>query len=282
MRDLVFAKNFENVVFATQNLEGNINYKIPYPIYILKDNSFDEFIKLVDSLQVERVIFDHYEIDFNFEKKFKDNYKNIEIISFDDTYEKHYCDILINHNISAKKEKYINLVPENCEIRAGSKYTLIRDEFKNIKLQKPKETTIFLAMGGADTSNISMKILEVLPKGLKVNLVTTSSNINLPQLKDFISNNYFVNLYVDSNQIAEIMAKSSFAIVSPSVILHEVLYLGLPFIAIKTAENQSDMTNYLIENKYTVLKKFDKIELKNFLTLLKASNYGNINRSDYL
>ncbi len=34
-----------------------------------------------------------------------------------------------NHNISAKKEKYKDLVPKWCEIRCGEKFTLLRDEF---------------------------------------------------------------------------------------------------------------------------------------------------------
>ncbi len=52
MRDLVLAKQFKdsNIIFATQNLEANINYKIEeegYKLEILKSNSIDELNTLV-------------------------------------------------------------------------------------------------------------------------------------------------------------------------------------------------------------------------------------------
>ena len=51
MSDLVLAKKFnQKVVFATRDLKGNISYKIKeagYQIAILKDNSYEEFSKLI-------------------------------------------------------------------------------------------------------------------------------------------------------------------------------------------------------------------------------------------
>lgn len=109
-------------------------------------------------------------------------------MSFDDTYEKHYCDILLNHNISADKKKYKDLVPKSCELRCGSKYTLLREEFIEEKEKKRRVKTIFVAMGGADHSDINIKILKVLEKfdNLKVNLVTTTANKNLEELKEYV------------------------------------------------------------------------------------------------
>jgi UDP-2,4-diacetamido-2,4,6-trideoxy-beta-L-altropyranose hydrolase len=130
MRDLVladqFSKNGDEVFFATQDLEGNINYKIPFQVEIVKNNSIEELLKVIDKLEIKRVVFDHYEIDFSFEKELKKN-RNIEVWSFDDTYERDYSDMIYNHNISAKPEKYRNLVPDFCKIKACSKYTLIRE-----------------------------------------------------------------------------------------------------------------------------------------------------------
>ena len=41
------------------------------------------------------------------------------------------------------------------------------------------------------------------------------------------------------------MRKSDLAIVTPSVILNEVFFMNLPFIAIKTANNQDEMFRYV-------------------------------------
>ena len=134
MRDLVLAKQYPkaNIIFATQYLEGNINHKITesgYNLKILKSNKIKELNKLIKKLDIDMIIIDHYGIDYAYEKELKSKNKKLKILSFDDTYEKHHCDILLNHNISGDKKRYKGLVPKNCELRCGSKYTLLRDEF---------------------------------------------------------------------------------------------------------------------------------------------------------
>lgn len=52
MRDLVLASQYKgaNIIFATQDLDGNINHKIEeagYKIEILNSHDIEEFIKLV-------------------------------------------------------------------------------------------------------------------------------------------------------------------------------------------------------------------------------------------
>ena len=274
MRDLVLVKQFihDNIIFATQNLNGNINYKIAeeeYKLVILKNNNFEELNQLIKELNIDMIIIDHYNINYNFEKELKKENPNLKIFVFDDTYEKHFCDILINHNISANEKRYKNLVPNNCELRCGSKYTLLRDEFLEAKKQKnsikkdKKIKTIFVAMGGADHSNININILKVVnkirkknKKNIKVNIVSTNANKNLEKLKDYCKNKKWINLYINSKQIAKLMSESDFAIVTPSVTVNEVYYLELPIIAIKTADNQIDIYRYLKKKRFSVLKKF--------------------------
>ncbi len=264
MRDLVLASKYKNsnIIFATQSLDGNINNKIKeagYKVESLKSNSLKEVVELVKKYNIDMVVIDHYGIDYKYEKKLKKK-TGVKILSFDDTYEKHYCDILLNHNISADKKRYKGLVPKYCELRCGSKYTLLRDEFTKEKKKQKKVTssrykTIFLAMGGADHSNINIEILKVLQKfdDLKINLVTTTANKNLEELKAFVKNKKWISLYINSSKIAKLMRKSDFAIVTPSVTVNEAFFMNLPFIAIKTANNQDDMYKYLKTKKFLVL-----------------------------
>lgn len=273
MRDLVLAKQYSkaNIVFAAQELNGNINYKLleaGYQLKILKTNDVKELNKLIKKLDIDMIVIDHYSIDYFFEQKLKDKNPNLKILSFDDTYEKHCCDILLNHNISGDKKKYKGKVPKHCELRCGVKYTLLRDEFIKEKKKKRKKTntkikTIFIAMGGTDHSNINIDILKVLKKfkNIKVNLVTTQANKNIEQLKKYCKNKDWINLHINSNKIAKLMSKSDLAIVTPSVTVNEVYYLGVPMIAIKTADNQIDMYEYLKKKKQLVIKKFNKNKL---------------------
>ncbi len=272
MRCLVLAEQYkkDNVIFASQDLAGNTNNKIiknNYQLIILNSNTQKELLQTIKKYAINMVVFDHYGIDYKFEKSIKEK-TTIKILSFDDMYQPHHCDILLNHNIYAKTEQYKNLVPKNCDIRCGKQYTLIRDEFRQIKPKQhqinKQNPVVFVAMGGADTSNISLSILKILLEfdNIIINLATTSANKNLAQLQNFSKTHYNINIYIDSENIANIMDNSNFAIVTPSVIVYEVMYLGLPFIAIKTTDNQKYIYQYLKSNSYLVINDFNVVLLQ--------------------
>ncbi|WP_294962439.1 UDP-2,4-diacetamido-2,4,6-trideoxy-beta-L-altropyranose hydrolase [Sulfurimonas sp.] len=283
MRDLVLVKEFKkaNISFACKNLKGNINHKVleaGYNLEILKSNSKEELLKLIKKLKIDMLIIDHYKIDYKIQMYIKEK-TGVKIFVVDDTYEKHQCDILLNPNLGADLKRYKNLVPKNCELRCGSKYTLLRDEFAKEKKRKkaPKKKTIFLAMGGSDVGNISLRVLKTLKafKNVEVHIVTTSSNKNISSLKNYVKKRDGLHLHIDASNIAKLMAKSSFAIVSPSVILNEVYFMNLAFIAIKTAKNQHDIYKYLKNQNFLTLKKFnEKVLFKNCQQLL-GSKYEN-------
>ena len=196
---------------------------------------------------------------------------DVKILAFDDTYKKHYCDIVLNHNIGADKKRYKNLVPKKCEIRCGVKYTLLRDEF----IKEREKIRVFIAMGGADHSNLNIKILKTLKKfnNIEAYVVTTKANKNLIKLEKFVKNKSWISLYINSNQIAKLMKQSDFAIITPSVILNEVYFMKLPFIAIKTANNQKNIYSYLKKKRFLTLKKFSKVKLQHYIkTLISGIN----------
>jgi UDP-2,4-diacetamido-2,4,6-trideoxy-beta-L-altropyranose hydrolase len=228
------------------------------------------------------IIIDHYAIDYKYEKKLKKANKQLRILSFDDTYEKHYCDILLNHNINANSKKYKDLVPQYCKLRCGSQYTLLRDEFIKEKKKRKKllqtkysTTNILVAMGGADTANLNISILKVLNKynNITVTIVTTSSNNNLATLKNYCKNKRWINLQINSTMIAKLMRKSDFGIITPSVTANEMYFMQIPFIAIKTANNQKEMYKFLKKQNYLTIKKFNRYILNFFIKKLLKRIY---------
>jgi len=96
-------------------------------------------------------------------------------------------------------------------------------------------------------------------------LVTTKANAHLKELQKYSNNKKWIQLHINSNKIAKLMKKSDLAIVTPSVILNEVLYMELEFIAIKTAENQNDIYKYLTQKNYATLDIFNKKKFKDIL-----------------
>jgi UDP-2,4-diacetamido-2,4,6-trideoxy-beta-L-altropyranose hydrolase len=76
--------------------------------------------------------------------------------------------------------------------------------------------------------------------------------------------------------VAKIMHQSKFAIITPSGIAHEALFMQLPFIAIKVAENQDDMLRYLEKLNYPIMYDFEPQKLKTIVqAFLKGSLYEN-------
>ncbi len=274
MRQLVLAAQYplDNIIFAVKNLDGNINYKITnsgYKVEILDGSSIEELDSLIKMLKIDLLIIDHYEINYNFEEELAAKNSRLQIMVLDDTYEKHFCNILLNHNINADPQRYNKLVPEKCELRCGSKYTLLRREFilekrKAKQRKKLNKTTVFIAMGGADHCNINISILKVLKlfKDINIDIVTTKANRNIKVLKRYCNNKTEISLHINSNNIAKLINRSDFAIVTPSVTVNEVYYMKKPFIAIKTAENQHEIYSYLKQNNYLVMSGFNKYQLK--------------------
>jgi len=260
MRCLVLAEQYKQdntIFFAAQDLQGSAHHKIVnegYELLLLNGHSSDELIQHIKKLNISLVVFDHYEIDDKFEKRVKLG-TGVTILSLDDTYERHYCDILLNHNVYASADNYKGLVPKSCDIRCGSKYTLIRKDFKEVQSKRrvidKNNVTVFVSLGGSDATDIGLKVLEILDgfDSVFVDFATTSANSNIDELEEFAKQHAQVNLCIDCN-IAELMNSSDVAIITPSVISYEAMFLKLPFLAIQTAKNQRYVSEYLKEHHF--------------------------------
>lgn len=240
-RDLVYAKEFQNVSFACIEFDGSIINEIPYPVFKLKTNDLNELVVLIKAENFTQIVIDNYKINFEFEKKLKEQ-TDIEIISFDDFKKPHFCDKLIVVTLGCKKEDYVSLVPKNCEIEVGK--ILVRDEFyEEAKIKRDKIYDYFICLGGTDTKFLIPKIIETLPQNSKIAVATTSANKNLDKLKQIPN----IELFVDYPNLACIMNQSKVLHISASSILMEAMVLGSEFVAYKTADNQSELFKYLQE-----------------------------------
>ncbi len=281
VRDLVLTKRDfkdDNIIFAVQDLKGNINNKIieaGCKIELLKSNDIKELDEVIKKYNINMIVIDHYDINNKYEKQLSILNPQLSIMVLDDTYEKHYCNILLNHNIYADEKKYKDLVPKYCELRCGKKYILLREEFiKEKAIKREKIYDIFIAMGGADTKNLNIRLLEIIPNYFKIVVVTTTANTNLKELQSYTKDKSHIKLYINSAKIAKLINQSKFAIITPSVITNEVYFMGLAFLAIKTANNQNEMYRYLLQNNYKVVDNFQQekikklsVELINFIDL---------------
>lgn len=270
MRCLVLAKEFKgaNIYFICLHVsDGSLVTNLGYELINLVTNDIDEFNLHVRKIKPNLVIIDSYDITYEDEKKVKENC-SCKLMVLDDNYNKHYCDMLLNHNIYAKDKHYKGKVPPFCKLRCGKKFTLIRGEFKKEKLKKREKNGILVALGGSDAKNLTQKVLEKLPKSVDIKVITTSTNKHLDTLIPYVQEHDNIKLYVNTKKMAKHMNKSKFAIITPSVTAHEALFLNLPFLAIKTAENQKNMYKYLKNQGIMCIKNLDDLnvdEIRKFL-----------------
>ncbi|HZF70566.1 UDP-2,4-diacetamido-2,4,6-trideoxy-beta-L-altropyranose hydrolase [Sulfuricurvum sp.] len=265
MRDLVLAQQYPeaSVTFACRDLNGNIIDTIPYPVHVLASDTSEELIECIISLEIDVVVFDHYGIDAAYEKRIKEQ-TGVTILSMDDTYQPHYCDILYNPNIYAQSQRYRDLVPKFCEIHCAK--PLIRDEFSLAKQHpKPLNDAVFISMGGSDPMNLSMQIVQSLPSDTYANLVTTTSNPHLNELRNYAAEHPNIRLHINASNIAALMHECSFAIITPSSIAHEVMFMELPFIAIQSADNQSEFVAYMKRQGLLAMEHFDQGQFQTLL-----------------
>jgi len=262
-RSLIFAKQLKNknIVFCYHKLPKIFQQKIKkngFKLQKLKTNKTKEFIKKIKKIKPNKIIIDNYQIDFKDEKKIKKAFKKAELIVFDDTYEKHFCDKIINPNIYADLKKY----PQKAK-----KILLLRDEFYQAKKIKDKKDHILLMLGGMDFKNLMLKILKIL-KNQKVIVITTSANRHIKKLQKYAKKHKNITIDINSNKVAKTMKTAKLAIITPSVSANEAIFLQTNLLAIKVANNQKYMYQYLKKNGFCALEKFDKKELKKCLKKL--------------
>ncbi|EDO8477643.1 UDP-2,4-diacetamido-2,4,6-trideoxy-beta-L-altropyranose hydrolase [Campylobacter jejuni] len=251
-RDLVLAKQYDDVSFACLPLEGSLIDEIPYPVYELSSESIYELINLIKEEKFELLIIDHYGISVDDEKLIKLE-TGVKILSFDDEIKPHYCDILLNVNAYAKASDYEDLVPFKCEVRCGFSYALIREEFyQEAKENREKKYDFFICMGGTDIKNLSLQIASELPKTKIINIATSSSNPNLKKLQKFATLHSNIRLFIDHENIAKLMNESNKLIISASSLVNEALLLKANFKAICYVKNQEPTASWLVKKGYEV------------------------------
>ncbi len=261
-RDLVLASRLDSneIHFASMSLPGNINHEIPYPVHPLKTSDVKELIDLCKHLDIDHLIVDHYGLTLEDEKQIKKN-SSLRLSVFDDTYEEHYCDEVINHNLGANPKKYARKVPSFCKISLMT--PLIRQEFPQEKKHKRHKKGIFLSLGGSDPKNLILRILKLLKQhGREVSVAITSSNTNISVLKAYAYVNRWVKLHIDDD-IPKLLNSCELAIVTPSVLAAETLFMGVPLISVRTADNQIEVEKYLKRQRFTTLKASQVHKLKN-------------------
>jgi len=254
-------KNSIESCFISANLDFNSQSKIiemGHESHILpyfKNQAFDikedakETKLMLERMNVEWLIVDHYAIDIYWESELKETCKHIMVID-DLANRSHHCEVLLDQNLGKKESHYKHLVPNSCKILTGLSYALIRDEFLEIRDESLKHRkngflkNILISLGGSDPDNFSSKVLEKLfscnlSRDKNITVIMNSNSQYLDEIKSQLKQMpHKSHLFIDVNNMGNILKNQDIVIGAVGVSAWERCCLGIPSISLVIASNQ--------------------------------------------
>jgi len=277
------------VVFICRKLTGNLILSIKYPVLVLpkndnfqSDDLYSNWLGATQGQDAEQttkaipkntdlLIVDSYALDEIWHKKLRPY--TIKIMVIDDLADRQFdCDVLLNQNLSVKRNNYKDKVPNECELLLGCDYALLRPEFSNLReraLEKRKNTkeikNILISVGGSDSENITYDILQDICGDLNIVVVLGSSSPHHKMIKRYAENNKNIKVIVDANNMSELMFDADLAIGAGGSTSWERCCLGLPTLIYILAENQRKIAENLERLNAVKIMGNLKVDLQNIL-----------------
>jgi len=220
--------------------------------------------QILEKIKPDWLVVDHYALDHEWESDLRYLCTNIMVI--DDLADRnHNCDLLLDQTFGRTAEHYNDLIPKACKLLLGTEYSLLRPDFlewRSYSLERRSKANLnnlLIAMGGVDLENHTEEVLIKLdscdlPLDLNITIVLGSHFPHFESLKKRAEiSKYTVNIIVDVENMAEIMANSDIAIGAAGSISWERCCMGLPTIQYVLAENQKFLAERLSEINASLL-----------------------------
>ncbi|MFH1642149.1 MAG: UDP-2,4-diacetamido-2,4,6-trideoxy-beta-L-altropyranose hydrolase [Nanoarchaeota archaeon] len=233
---------------------------IAFPVDSSKDSK-TKLRKLLEKKNFDRIIFDAYNIkqsEINFYRKFCNS-----LVCFSDETNKLniQADVVFAFNPNQKEKFYKNT--GNGKFYCGLKYFILNPIFsrKNIQKQKKIIRKVLVTLGGSDSNNLTLRVLDNLIK-LNYDLeITAILGPGFGKIKQSIINKYFkkgINIKKAVDNMFDEMLNADIGICSAGNTFMEFMSLGIPALVLPQTKREEDIAN-------ACLKKG---------ALLKTDNYG--------
>jgi UDP-2,4-diacetamido-2,4,6-trideoxy-beta-L-altropyranose hydrolase len=205
------------------------------------------------------LIVDHYALDFNWEREFRETVSAIMIID-DLADRRHDCEFLLDQNYFLEAgARYKGLVSVNTQCLLGPKFALIQPQFAEARnAQAPTQSErLFVSMGANDPFRITVKAVAALRKFsaalLSADIVAGTDAAARAEVQSSLNGLKGVTVHGFIGDIASIMARCTLAIGAGGGTTWERCVMGLPSIVIITADNQRKMATDLAQSGVIVL-----------------------------
>lgn len=204
-----------------------------------------ESLDALSSRSWDWLVVDHYALDMRWESVLRQVARKILVI--DDLADRqHDCDILIDQNYYLDMlGRYAGKVPSHCQLLLGPRFALLRDEFHELhekaRSRQGSVARILVFFGGVDADNYTGLALQALAEAgienIHVDVVLGAQHLFREAIESACRRHRYY-CHVQTGRMAELMAAADLAIGAGGTATWERCCLGLPAIAISTADNQ--------------------------------------------
>ncbi|MBI6546607.1 MAG: UDP-2,4-diacetamido-2,4,6-trideoxy-beta-L-altropyranose hydrolase [Cyanobacteria bacterium NC_groundwater_1444_Ag_S-0.65um_54_12] len=192
------------------------------------------------------LIVDHYALDRTWERSLRPAVRHL--MAIDDVADRfHEVELLLDQNIWANPaERYRQLVHDDCQLLLGTRFALLRPEFAAARATRAKRDgsvrRVLVCFGGTDATDETAKALAALRRigrpDLTIAVVVGAQNQQRQEIADQVAELPGASLYVQADQMAELMACADLAIGAGGSTTWERCCMGLPALIIAVARNQ--------------------------------------------
>ena len=192
------------------------------------------------------LVVDHYSIDCRWEAALRSAARQILVI--DDLADRvHDCDILVDQNYYLDLDcRYDKLVPPGCLKLLGTRFLLLRSEFKKTRQGMKRKTVnvrrILISFGGTDETNVTCMVLDAITllgrPDIAIDVVIGATAPHRAAVEARISALPQSSLHVQTSQMAQLIMRADLAIGGCGSSAWERCCLGLPTLVLVLADNQ--------------------------------------------
>ncbi|XIA64089.1 UDP-2,4-diacetamido-2,4,6-trideoxy-beta-L-altropyranose hydrolase [Bradyrhizobium sp. TZ2] len=219
----------------------------------LEANQYDWNAVLADGklagTPIDLIVVDSYRLGESFERSLRRHACPILVID-DAPTRPHDCDLLLDMTLDRSASDYAGLVPQHCRVLAGASYTLLRSAFGDLRAASlarrtaaSEPTSIFVSLGLTDIGGRTATIARSLAASgnlSRIIVVTGPTASSFGEIVELQKDAARIEVHVDPDEIAELMASADIAIGTPGTTGWERCCLGLPSILLIVADNQRD------------------------------------------
>src|SRR5574344_2697122 len=243
IRCQTIANQFEqNNIEINFFLDSDINYDHKF-----KNLTYFKWEELNINIHYDVIFIDSYEAT---EAIYNNLQKKTNLGIYIDDYERiNYPKGTIVNFAPDSKELFFKNRNKDSEYLLGLDYIPIRKEFLKYKNLK-KEKKLFIMLGGNDTANLSLNIIEAL-QDIDIKKVIVSNN-EMTSNKLSKYDNVKVLFQSNDDELIKEMATSSYAISTASMSLYELSFLQIPTIIITVSQNQIIGVSQILKNNLAI------------------------------